>query len=183
MARYAATVTSAAALADDTGFAWLMGSATAGGKLRRVILGCRNTTAATAVTDFQCKVGINRVTADGVTITAVTANKLDARHPTAGMRVASGWGTVPTQGAEATDIFSIPFNAKSGVDIPAEWKNFRVRTQRSLVLVFTEIVVNPAASAGRRIKDRLRDSRWRGDARTWGEIYKDSWEAPLSAAA
>ncbi len=121
MARYAATVTSAAALADDTGFAWLMGSATAGGKLRRVILGCRNTTAATAVTDFQCKVGINRVTADGVTITAVTANKLDARHPTAGMRVASGWGTVPTQGAEATDIFSIPFNAKSGVDIPAEF--------------------------------------------------------------
>lgn len=121
MARYSATVTSTAALADDTGFAWLMGSASAGGKLRRVILGVRHTTAATAVTDFQCKVGVNRVTADGVTITAVTANKLDARHPTAGMRVASGWGTVPTQGAEATDIFSVPFNAKSGVDIPAEF--------------------------------------------------------------
>jgi hypothetical protein len=110
-----------AALADDLGFAWLMGSATAGGKLRRVILGVRNTTANTAVNDFQCKVGINRVTADGATITSVTANKLDARHPTAGMRVASAWGTPPTQGAEATDILSIPFNAKSGVDIPAEF--------------------------------------------------------------
>lgn len=121
MARYTATVTSTAALADDTAFAWLMGSATAGGKLRRVILGVRHTTAATAVTDMQCKVGINRVTADGTTITAVTANKMDARHPTAGMRVASGWATPPTQGAESTDIFAIPFNAKSGVDIPAEF--------------------------------------------------------------
>jgi len=121
MARYSATVVSTAALANDTGFAWLMGSASAGGKLRRVVLGCRNTTAATAVTDFQCKVGLNRVTADGTTITAVTANKLDARHPTAGMRVASAWSVVPTQGAVATDFLSIPFNAKSGVDLPAEF--------------------------------------------------------------
>ena len=121
MARYSATVVSTAALANDTAFAWLMGSASAGGKLRRVVIGCRNTTAATAVTDFQCKVGLNRVTADGVTITAVTANKLDARHPTAGMRVASAWATPPTQGAVATDFFSIPFNAKSGVDLPEEF--------------------------------------------------------------
>ncbi len=121
MARYSGQVVSAAALGADLGFAWLMGSATAGGKLRRVVLGCRNTTAATAVTDFQCKVGLNRVTADGVTIVAGTANKLDARHPTASMRFATGWTTVPTQGAAATDFFSIPFNAKSGVDIPAEF--------------------------------------------------------------
>ncbi len=121
MARYTGMVTSAAALGNDTGFAWLMGAATAGGKLRRVVLGCRNTTAATAVTDFQCRVGINRVTADGVTITAGTANKLDLRHPAAVMRFATAWATVPTQGAATTDIFTIPFNAKSGVDIPAEF--------------------------------------------------------------
>jgi hypothetical protein len=121
MARYTASLSSVAALADDTGFAWVMGSAAAGGKVRRVVIGCRNTAAATAVTDFQCKVGINRVTADGVTITAGTWNKCDARHPTAGMRIATGWATVPTQGAEATDFFSIPFNAKSGVDLPAEF--------------------------------------------------------------
>jgi DNA invertase Pin-like site-specific DNA recombinase len=63
------------------------------------------------------------------------------------------------------------------VDIPAEWSNFPVRTQRALVLVFAEIIVKPAASGGRSLKSRLRKSRWRGDDRTWGEIYKDSWEA------
>lgn len=121
MGRYTATVTSSAALADDTAFAWLMGTATAGGKLRRVIVGVRHTTAATAVTDFQCKVGINRVTTAGTTPTAGTANKLDARHPTAGMAFDTAFATPPTQGAEATDLFAIPFNAKSGVDIPAEF--------------------------------------------------------------
>jgi len=121
VARYSATITSSAALADDTAFAWLMGTASAGGKLRRVILGVRHTTAATAVTDFQCKVGLNRVTSAGTTPTGVTANKLDARHPTAGMAADSAFATPPTQGAEATDFFAIPFNAKSGVDIPAEF--------------------------------------------------------------
>jgi len=123
MARYSSHVTSSAALTDDTGFAWLMGTATAGGKLRRVILGCRNTTAASAVTDFQCKVGVARVTADGVgALTAATVNKLDLRHPTAILRSGTAWATtVPTVGAEATDALSIPFNAKSGVDIPAEF--------------------------------------------------------------
>ncbi len=80
MARYTAQVTSAAALADDTAFAWLMGTANGGGLLRRVILGVRHTTAAT-----------------------------------------TAFATPPTQGAEATDFFTIPFNAKSGVDIPAEF--------------------------------------------------------------
>lgn len=123
MARYSSSVTSSAALADDTGFAWLMGVATAGGKLRRVILGVRNTTAATAVTDFQCKVGVARVTSDGTgALTAATINKLDLRHPTASLRSGTAWATTaPTVGAEATDALSIPFNTKSGVDIPAEF--------------------------------------------------------------
>jgi hypothetical protein len=123
MARYSSAVTSAAALADDTGFAWLMGVAAAGGKLRRVVCGVRHTTAATAVTDMQCKIGIARVTSDGTgALTAATVNKLDLRHPTASLRSGTAWATSPpTVGAEATDIFPIPFNAKSGVDIPAEF--------------------------------------------------------------
>lgn len=123
MARYSSPVTSSAALADDTGFAWLMGTATAGGKLRRVILGVRNTTAATAVTDFQCKVGVARVTTDGTgALTAATVNKLDLRHPTAILRSGTAWATSPpTVGAEAADILAIPFNAKSGVDLPEEF--------------------------------------------------------------
>ncbi len=123
MARYSSHVTSSAALADDTGFAWLMGTATAGGKLRRVILGVRNTTANTAVNDFQAKVGIARVTSDGTgALTAATVNKLDLRHPAAILRSGTAWATSPpTVGAEATDALAIPFNAKSGVDIPAEF--------------------------------------------------------------
>lgn len=123
MARYASHVVSAAALTNGTGFAWLMGAAAAGGKLRRVILGVRHTTAATAVTDFQTKVGIARVTTDGTgALTAATVNKLDLRHPTAILRSGTAWATSPpTVGAEATDILPIPFNAKSGVDVPAEF--------------------------------------------------------------
>jgi hypothetical protein len=123
MARYSSHVISPAALANDTGFAWLMGVAAAGGKLRRVILGCRNTTVATAVTDFQAKVGIGRVSTDGTgALTAATVNKLDPRHPAASLRSGTAWATSPpTVGAAATDILAITFNTKSGVDLPAEF--------------------------------------------------------------
>jgi hypothetical protein len=121
MARYTAQVTSTAALADDTAFAWLMGTANSGGLLRRVILGVRHTTAATAVTDFQCKVGINRVTSAGTTPTGGTENLLAARYGAARMDFDTAFATPPTQGAEATDILTIPFNSKSGVDLPAEF--------------------------------------------------------------
>lgn len=121
MGRYTAQVTSSAALADDTAFAWLMGTANSGGLLRRVILGVRHTTAATAVTDFQCKVGINRVTSAGTTPTGGTENLMAARHGAARMDFDTAFATPPTQGAEATDILTIPFNAKSGVDLPAEF--------------------------------------------------------------
>lgn len=121
MARYTAQVTSTAALADDTAFAWLMGTAASGALLRRVILGVRHTTAATAVTDFQVKVGINRVTSAGTTPTGGTENALAARFGTARTEFDTAFATPPTQGAEATDIFTVTFNAKSGVDIPAEF--------------------------------------------------------------
>jgi len=121
MARYTAQVTSAAALADDTAFAWLMGTANGGGLLRRVILGVRHTTAATAVTDFQCKVGINRVTSAGTTPTGGTENSNLTRQGTARMEFDTAFATPPTQGAEATDFLTIPFNAKSGVEIPFEF--------------------------------------------------------------
>lgn len=121
MGRYTAQVTSGGALADDTAFAWLMGTANGGGILRRVILGMRHTTAATAVTDFQAKVGINRVTSAGTTPTGGTENANLARQGAARMEFDTAFATPPTQGAEATDILTIPFNSKSGVDLPAEF--------------------------------------------------------------
>lgn len=119
MARYKGQLSSSSALANDTGFAWLMGHANEGAKLRRVIIGVRHTTAATAVTDFQTKVGINRVTGDGTTITAGTITKDDLRHPTPNMRFASAWATAPA--LASVDSLTIPFNAKSGVDLPFEF--------------------------------------------------------------
>jgi len=120
MARYTGTLVSAAALANDTGFAWLMGNATGGGVLRRVILGVRHTTAATAVTDFQCKVGIARVTNAGTTPGGgVTLNPLMGRHRAAALVLSTTFATPPT--LQTPDQLIIPFNAKSGVDIPAEF--------------------------------------------------------------
>jgi hypothetical protein len=120
MARYTGVLTSGAALAADAGFAWWQGSATSGGLLRRVIVGVRNTTANTAVNDFQCRLGINRVSTAGVTPGgAVTLNPNMARFGTARTTLSTTFGTPPTPAA--VDTLQIPFNAKSGVDIPAEF--------------------------------------------------------------
>lgn len=120
MARYTGVVTSGAALANDTGFAWWMGSATSGGLLRRVILGVRNTAAATAVTDFQCKIGIARVTNAGTTPGgAITLGPMVGRYRTAATVLNTTFATPPT--LVSPDQIVVPFNAKSGVDIPAEF--------------------------------------------------------------
>ncbi|HEY5990549.1 MAG TPA: hypothetical protein VIV12_29780 [Streptosporangiaceae bacterium] len=120
MARYTGVLTSGAALAADTGFAWWQGSATSGGLLRRVIVGVRNTTAATAVTDFQCRLGIARCTNAGTTAGgAVTLNPNMARFGTARTTLSTTFATPPT--LQTPDTWQIPFNAKSGVDIPAEF--------------------------------------------------------------
>jgi hypothetical protein len=119
VARYTGVVTSSAALANDTEFAWLMGTANGGGILRRVILGVRHTTAATAVTDFQTKVGINRVTTAGTTPTGGTETAASLRHGAARMEFDTAFSAVPTKAG--VDSLVIPFNAKSGVDIPTEF--------------------------------------------------------------
>jgi hypothetical protein len=119
MARYTGVLASSAALANDTGFAWLMGTANGGGILRRVIIGMRHSTAATAVTDFQTKVGINRVTTAGTTPTGATETAASLRHGAARMEFDSAFATPPT--VAAVDSLTIPFNSKSGVDIPTEF--------------------------------------------------------------
>jgi hypothetical protein len=119
VARYTGVVSSSAALANDTAFAWIMGTTNGGGILRRVILGVRHTTAATAVTDFQTKVGINRVTTSGTTPTGGTESAASLRHGAARMEFDTAFATPPTLGG--VDSLVIPFNAKSGVDIPTEF--------------------------------------------------------------
>ncbi|MFC3986793.1 hypothetical protein [Streptosporangium jomthongense] len=117
MARYSAQVESAAALAVDTGFAWLMASAANGYKLRRVTLGC--VAGATTPTSQQLVVGINRVTSAGTTPTAgMTPGKLDPNSAAAGAVWNTAYSAAPTN--TAADQFRIPFNSQSGVDLPWE---------------------------------------------------------------
>lgn len=116
MARYSSQATSSSALAVDTGFGWLMASATNGYKLRRVTLGV---TAAGTPTSQQVTVGINRVTTAGTTPAAgMTPGKLDPNSAAAGSVWNTGYATPPTN--TANDQFRVTFNALAGVDLPWE---------------------------------------------------------------
>lgn len=116
MARYTMQVESAAALAVDTGFAWIHSSANNGYKLRRVTLGCVAGTG--APTSQQLVVGINRATNAGTTPTAGTVHKLDPNSAAAGSTFATAFATAPA--LTATDAFRLAFNSQSGVDLPWE---------------------------------------------------------------
>lgn len=117
MARYSAQVKSSAALAVDTGFAWLMAPAGNGCKLRRMTIGV--VAGATVPTSQQVTVGINRVTTAGTTPTAgMTPGKLDPNSAAAGMIWDSGFVTPPT--TTANDQYRTSFNSQSGADLPWE---------------------------------------------------------------
>ncbi|MCP2339169.1 hypothetical protein [Actinomadura rupiterrae] len=117
MARYSVQVESAAALAVDTGFAWLMASANNGYKLRRVTLGV--VAGASTPTSQQLVVGINRVTTAGTTPTAgMTPVKLDPNTAAAGSVWNTAYSTPPTLGT--ADMFRAAFNSQSGADLPWE---------------------------------------------------------------
>lgn len=115
MARYITPVTSATALAVDTAFLAVTSSAVRY-RLRRIIIG---TVAGTsAVADQQLVFGINRASAAGTTSTTLTPGKLDDGSAAAGVVIASAWSVAPTLAAQ--DLARVPFNAKSGVDLPWE---------------------------------------------------------------
>jgi hypothetical protein len=119
MGRYTVSGVSSAALAADAGFAWWMGTTNSGGLLRRVVIGIRHTTAATAVTDFQAKVGIARVTNAGTTPGgAITPGLTRGYQGPARTAFNTTYATPPT--LTTPDQIIIPFNSKSGVDLPAE---------------------------------------------------------------
>jgi len=117
MARYTATVESAAALAADTGFAWLRPVAGAGGKLRRITVGV---IAGTGVpTSQQLELGIARTTSAGTTPGgSVVGAKLDANFPTASCLFHTTYATPPT--VTSPDFYKVAFNSQSGADLPEE---------------------------------------------------------------
>lgn len=118
MARYKATVESAAALAADTAFANLVAGAAANFKLRRVILGCR---AGTGVpTSMQVEVEAVRATARGTATTTVTGQAMDPRSAASVITgLDTAWSVAPT--LAATDMDRWTFNTQSGMDLPHEF--------------------------------------------------------------
>jgi hypothetical protein len=117
MARYVATLTSAAALSSGSAFAWVGYSATVGIRLRRVTLGTIAGTSAPS--SQQLQVGIN-VTSTGSSTTPanVTNFKLNPAFASSANNLISGWAAAPT--LNGTDAFSMAFNSQSGGDWPWE---------------------------------------------------------------
>ena len=115
MARYTASGTSAAALANGTAIASVVPAAAANCKVVRIKLGCVN--AGGAVTDFQIGVGINRATARGTATGTSTGVKSD---PDSGASVITGvdtaWSVQPT--LAAADYEVLGFNTRGGSDSP-----------------------------------------------------------------
>lgn len=130
MARFSAQLEGAAALATNTGFAWLMGVANTGYTLTRVTLGVRASTG--APTSMQCVVGINRVTTAGTTpVAGPGINKMDPERPAAQALWDSGFTTPPTTSTD--DAYRIPFNTQTTVSLPF---NMNVANATTAGLVF-----------------------------------------------
>ncbi len=117
MARYNATVESAAALAADTAFAWLRPVAGVGCKLRRVTIGVL--AGAAVPTSQQIELGIARTTNAGTTPGgSVTGAKLDPNSNAASCLFHTTYATPPT--LTSPDQYKIAFNSQSGADLPWE---------------------------------------------------------------
>ena len=116
MARYITPVTSAAALAVDTAFASVV-STNVRYRIRRIIIG--TATGTLPVADQQLIFGVNRATARGTATATLTPGRLDDASPAASIvGIDTTWSVAPTLAAQ--DLFRVPFNAKSGVDLPWE---------------------------------------------------------------
>jgi|SRR5882762_1111841 len=119
MARFRTSLVSAAALAANTDFLWLMSAATRGFFLRRVTLGVITSTAVVP-TSQQIQVNITPTSSAGTTPTANPAgiSALNGSlNATPLVAADSAFATPPTlTGAP----YTISFNSQSAVDLPWE---------------------------------------------------------------
>jgi hypothetical protein len=115
MARYLASGTSAAALANGNAIAVVTPAAAIACRIVRVTLGVVN--AGGTPTDFQVGVGINRVTARGTATTTLAGVKSDPDSAASGITgVDSAWSVQPT--LAAADAATVAYNTRGGADMP-----------------------------------------------------------------
>lgn len=121
MARYNAQWQTAAAVGNNTAFAW-MGYTAVAARLRRCTIGVAN--GAAAIVSQQCQVGLQvATTGTPATPTNVTSNNM---APAAGTPVTStnklisAWTTAPTLASQASDAYTLSFNDQLMGDLPWE---------------------------------------------------------------
>lgn len=57
------------------------------------------------------------------------------------------------------------------VDLARRWREYTVGERRAVIMALAEVVLSPVGKGGRWSRHRLAESRWRGDQRTWGQIW------------
>jgi site-specific DNA recombinase len=99
--------------------------------------------------------------------------KLSAR----GISIIEGQLLPEIQRAEAeVDRLSAPVLPAEldAIDVAEKWSGYTPKIKRAWVRALAEVVVSPATRRGPVFDEtRLDESRWRGDARTWGELAGD----------
>ena len=134
MARYFASGTTSAALANGNAIASVVPAAAVGFRLVRVVVGC--STAGNTPTDFQIAVGLNRATARGTSSGTATVQKADPDSAASGVTgVDTAWSIQPT--LAAADAVTIGYNVRGGADTPFQQTDFvsTVGTANAIVLV------------------------------------------------
>lgn len=144
MARYSASGTTAAALANGNAIASIVPAAAVGCRIIRIIVGCTN--AGGTPSDFQLAVGVNRATARGTSSGTATVQKADPDSAASQITgVDNAWSLQPT--LAAADAYQIAFNTRGGADTPFGPLDFvsTVGTANAITLVQRSGAALPAS--------------------------------------
>jgi len=57
-------------------------------------------------------------------------------------------------------------------DLAERWPDYPVGERRLVIMALAEVVLSPVGKGGRWSYQRLAESRWRGDTKTWGQIWQ-----------
>ncbi|WP_187398986.1 recombinase family protein [Micromonospora sp. WP24] len=74
--------------------------------------------------------------------------------------------------AQPANVSPVLRDLVSADDVPAAWESLTIAQRREVVALVAEVKVGKTYQGARRFDpNRLKDSRWRGDTKTWGEHW------------